>query len=162
VVGKGGVPVKKGIAILAAALFLVFGIAQVASAGMGWGGGPRMLSNDDWVSPVDTLNLTDQQIATMQENRQNTYEQTRDLRIKLMDSMQELKQLQLQKTPDKTKIDAQIKEINDLRGRLYDIAQQSREQCQSLLSQEQLAQMAQNKGQWGCGGRGGFGARGTR
>ncbi|SFQ99410.1 Spy/CpxP family protein refolding chaperone [Desulfoscipio geothermicus] len=98
----------------------------------------------------------------MQEIRQKTYAQTRDLRIKLMDSMQELKQLQLQKNPDKAKIDAKIKEINDLRGKLYGIAQQSREQCQSLLTQEQLAQMAQNRGKWGRGFRGGFGAGSTQ
>ncbi|SFQ99594.1 Spy/CpxP family protein refolding chaperone [Desulfoscipio geothermicus] len=155
---------NKKIVLLTVTLLLVFGIVQVAAAaGMGWGGnGPRMLNSDDWVSPVDAINLTDQQIAKMQEIRQKTYAQTRDLRIKLMDSMQELRQLQLQKNPDKAKIDAKIKEINDLRGKLYGIAQQSREQCRSLLTQEQLAQMAQNRGKWGRGFRGGFGAGSTQ
>jgi Spy/CpxP family protein refolding chaperone len=152
--------VKKRIALLTITLLLAFGIVQVAAAaGLGWGGGgPRMLNSDNRVGPVEALNLTDQQITKMREINQNTYEQTRDLRIKLMDSMHELKQLQLQKNPDKAQIDAKIKEINDLRDKIYGIVQQSRQQCQSLLTPEQQAKMNEFRSKKGHGFRGGFGA----
>ncbi len=155
---------KKKIAVLiAVTVLLVFGIAQVASAaGMGWGGGPRMLNSDNMVGPVDALNLTDQQIAEMQQLNQDTYNQTRDLRIKLMDNRQELRQLQLQQNPDKAKIDAKIKELNDLGDKMLSITEQNREQCQSLLTQEQLDQMANFRGKMGRGFRGGFGAGSTQ
>lgn len=150
---------KKGIVFLTVTLLLVFGIVQVAAAaGMGWGGeGPRMLNSDKWVSPVEELNLTDEQINKMREINQNTYEKTRDLRIKLMDSMHEFKQLQLQKNPDKTKVEAKIKEINDMRDQIRGIVQQGREQCRSLLTQEQRDQVNQFRGKKGGGFRGCFG-----
>ena len=150
---------KKKMGVLTMVLLLIFGIAQIASAagfGMGGGGGPRMLSGDNWGSPVDTLNLTDQQISKMQEIQKNTYDKTRDLKIKLMDSRFQLRQLQLQKNLDKAQIDTRINEINDLRSELYGITQKNREQCQSLLTQEQLAQMAKNRG-FGMGAKGGMG-----
>ena len=153
---------KKKAAFIVVALLLVFGIVQIAAAsgmGIGWGGGPRVLSGDNWVSPVKALNLTDDQINKMREIEKNTYQQTRDLRIKLQDKMYELSQLQMQKNPDKAQIDAKIKEINELRSKLSDIHQQSREKWQSLLTQEQLAQLAKTRG--GCGmGPGGMGGHG--
>ncbi len=146
---------KKKILFLTVALLLVFGIVQVAmAAGMGWGGGPHMLNSDKWVSPVKALNLTDQQITKMREINQNNYEQTRELRIKLMDSMHELKQLQLQKNPDKDQVDTKIKEVNDLRQKIHDISRQSRQQCHSLLTKEQQAKLQEFKGEKGCGFRG--------
>jgi len=156
VVGKGGVPVKKGIAILAAALFLVFGIAQVASAGMGWGGGPRMLDSENWVSPVETLNLTDQQIETMQQLQKSSFEQTGDLRDKLRGLMFDLRQYRLQRDPDQAQIDAKIDQINNLRSQLYNFKTQNTEQMQSQLTTEQLAEMAKMRG-FGKHGAHGFG-----
>ncbi|TYO95315.1 Spy/CpxP family protein refolding chaperone [Desulfallas thermosapovorans] len=137
---------KRKIVSLTIVLLLVFGIVQVAAAsGMGWGDGPRMLKSEKWVNPVEALNLTDQQIAKMREVNQSTYEQTRELRIKMMDSMHELKQLQLQKNPDKAKVEAKVKEIKDLRQKIHGIVQQSRQQCQSVLTPEQRAKMKELK-----------------
>lgn len=134
---------KKKSMILVLTLVLVFGMVQIASAvGTGWKNGPRALSSDNWVNLADTLKLTDQQISKMKEVQQNSYKQSRDLRVKLQDTMFELKQMQLEKNPDKAKVEAKIKEVNDLRNKLYNIRQQSRQQCQSILTQEQLAQMA--------------------
>lgn len=153
---------QKRILLLTVTLLLVFGIVQVAAAaGVGWDG-PRMLNNCNRAGFAEALNLTDQQIAKMREINQNTYNQTRELRIKLMDSMHELKQLQLQKNPDKTQVDAKIKEINDLREKIKGIAQQSREQCRSLLTPEQQAKMNELKGKKGSGFRGGPGAGNTQ
>ncbi len=155
---------RKIIVMLAVTLLLAFGIVQVAAAaGIGWGGGgPRMLGDVDRPNPVEALNLTDQQITQMQEIVKNKYNQTRDLRIKLMDSMHELRLLQLQKNPDQAAIDAKIKEINELRDQLSSINQEFRQQCRSLLTEEQLAQINQFRGKMGHGFKGGFGARNGR
>jgi len=150
---------RRKIGVLTVVMLLIFGIVQIASAagfGMG-GGGPRVLSSDNWTSPLSTLNLTSEQVSKMQEIQQNTYNKTRDFRIKLMDSMSQLRQLQLQNA-DKAQIDAKIQEVNDLRSSLYSITQDSRTQLQSLLTQDQLAQMAKNRGF----GMGGFGRGITR
>jgi len=144
--------VKKRLVLLTITLLLVFSITQVAAAaGMEWGGGPHKMNSDQMFNPVEKLNLTDQQIAKMREINQNTYEQTRDLRIKLMDSRHELKQLKLQKNPDQAQIDVKAKEISNLRDKLHGIIQQSKEQCQSLLTQEQRDRMNQFKGNKGSG-----------
>ncbi|AGL00502.1 Spy/CpxP family protein refolding chaperone [Desulfoscipio gibsoniae] len=154
---------EKRIVLLTVCLFLVLGIVQVASAaGTVPDDGPRMLHSDKWINPVEALNLTDQQITKMREINQNTYEQTRDLRIKMMDSKHELKQLQLQKNPDKAQVDAKIKEINDLRAKIHSIYQESRQQCQSLLTPEQQAKISELKGKKGYGFRGGPGAANTQ
>jgi len=155
---KGGVTVKKKLVLLTVTLLLVFSITQVAAAaGMGWDGGPHKLNSDKMFNPVEKLNLTDQQIVKMREINQKTYEQTRDLRIKMMDSRHELKQLKLQKNPDQAQIDAKVKEINNQRDKLHGIFQQSKEQCHSLLTQEQLEQVKQFKGNMGGGLRGNTG-----
>jgi len=146
---------KKSILYLTVTLLLVFGLVQVAAAGMGWGGGPPMLNSDKWVNPVEALDLTDQQINAMREINQSSYEQTRELRIQLMDSMYELKQLRLQKNPDQTSLDAKIKEINNLQEKIHTISQQSREQYQSLLSDEQKNKLQELRCKRGCGFRGG-------
>jgi len=146
---------KKKLVLLAVTLLLVFSITQVAAAaGMGWDGGPHKLNSDKMFNPVEKLNLTEQQITKMKEINQKTYEQTRDLRIKLMDSRHELKQLKMQKNPDQAKIDAKVKEINNLRDKLQGIVQQSKEQCRSLLTQEQREQMNQFKNNRGGGFKG--------
>ncbi len=152
---------KKKILFLTVLLLLVFGIVQAAvAAGMGWGGGPHMFNGDKWDSPMKTLNLTDQQITKMREINQNNYEQTRELRIKLMDGMHELKQLQLQKNPDEDQVDVKVKEVKALRQKIQDISRQSRQQCRSLLTEEQQVKLQEFKNEKGCKGR--FGAGNTQ
>ena len=149
---------KKKLILLTVTLLLVFSITQVAAAAtMGWDGGPHKLNSDKMFNPVEKLNLTDQQIVKMREINQKTFEQTRDLRIKLMDSRHELKQLKLQKNPDQAQIDAKVKEINNQRDKLHGIIQQSKDQCQSLLTQEQRDQMNQFRRSKGGGLRGNTG-----
>lgn len=138
---------KKVLVLLSVTLLLVFGVVQAAGAvGMGWDGGPHKMKGDMNFNPVEKLNLTDQQIVKMKELDQKTYDQTRDLRIKLMDSRHELRQLRLQKNPDQAQIDAKIKEIDSLQEQLRGIMQQSKGQFQSLLTKEQLEQMNQFRG----------------
>ncbi|GBF33893.1 hypothetical protein DCCM_3004 [Desulfocucumis palustris] len=142
---------KKRIALLTVTLLLLFGIAQVtAAAGMGRGDdGPPKLNGNNWINPVEALNLTDQQIVKMREINQKTYEQTRDLRIKRMDCMQELRQLKLQKSPDKSKIEAKLKEISELSEKIRGTAQQGKQEFRSLLTPEQQDKMDQLKSKKG-------------
>ncbi|WP_027363833.1 Spy/CpxP family protein refolding chaperone [Desulfotruncus alcoholivorax] len=141
---------KKKITLLTVTLAFIFSIFQVSAAlGMGWcDGGPRLNGK------YEALNLTEQQKSKMREIDQNTYSQTRDLRIKLMDSMHDLKQLQLQPKPDNAKIEAKINEVNDLRGKIHSVVQQSRQQCWSVLTPEQQGQIKQFRGQNGSGIKG--------
>ena len=47
---------RRKIGVLTVVMLLIFGIVQIASAagfGMG-GGGPRVLSGDNWASPLST------------------------------------------------------------------------------------------------------------
>ncbi len=146
---------KKSILCLTLTLLLLCGMVQVAAAaGTGCGGGPHRPGSGEWVSPVEVLNLTDQQLTKMRAVNQNSYEQIRELRIKLMDSRHELVQLRLQKQPDQSAVDAKIKEINDVREKLHTISQQGRQECQSLLTKEQQAKLQELPGKKGSSFRG--------
>ncbi|MCL2336496.1 MAG: Spy/CpxP family protein refolding chaperone [Firmicutes bacterium] len=138
---------KKTLVCLSVAVLLLFGVIQaVSAAGMEWDGGRQMKNNSMKFNLPEKLNLTEQQITKIKEVAQKNYEQTRGLRIKLMDSRQELKQLKLQKNPDQAQIDAKTKEITDLQKQLHDIMQQNKEQCLSLLTKEQREQIKQLHG----------------
>ena len=145
--GKGGVTLKKTLIWLSVTLLLVFGAVQaVSAAGMGWGGGQQMMNCNMKCNPLEKLNLTEQQMSKMKELSQKSYEQTRDLRIKMMDSKYELRQLKLQGNPDQAQINAKTKEISDLQSQLRGIMQQNMDQCQSLLTKEQQEQVKQLRG----------------
>lgn len=143
-------------------LLLVLGLAHAASAGgRGWGfwgaGATMPFARGNWLNPVDALQLTDEQIAKLQELQKTTYAKTRDLRIQLQDLMFELRQLRLQRNPDQSAINSKLEQVNNLRKQLYEIGQQNQEQMKSILTQEQLAKMTTP---WGGGRRGRHGAPG--
>jgi Spy/CpxP family protein refolding chaperone len=147
---------KKKVLLLTLTLLLVFGVAQVASAGgWGWGGGsgPRILSADNWTSLADTLGLTDEQAAQMQELQKNMYNQTQSLRDQLREKMFALRQLMWQKNVDKATVEARMQEVNDLRSQLYSQKQAARQQMQSVLTQDQLAKIGTMRGFGGRHGR---------
>lgn len=146
----------------ALALLLVLGLAFTASAGgRGWGfrgaGATTQFARDGWRNPVDALQLTDEQIAKLQQLEKAMYDKTRDLRIQLQDRMFELRQLRLQKNPDQSAIDSKMEQVNNLRKQIYEIGQQNQEQMKSILTQEQLSKMTTP---WGGGRRGRHGAPG--
>jgi len=146
----------------AVSLLLVLGLAFTASAGgRGWGfwgaGATMPFARDNWRNPVDALQLTDEQIANLQELQKAMYDRTKDLRIQLQDVMFELRQLRLQKNPDQSAINSKTEQLNSLRKQLYEIGQQNQEQLKSILTQEQLAKMTTP---WGGGRRGRHGAPG--
>lgn len=138
---------KKKVMIFAVALLLVLSIVQVAAAsGMGKGDKPQVQSGCKQLNTIQSLKLTDDQVSKIREIQQKNYQQTRNLRIQLQDKAFELRQLQLVKNPDKNQIEAKQKEVKDLRVKINDICQQSREQCLALLTQEQLAQLGKSRG----------------
>ncbi|MEW6228372.1 MAG: Spy/CpxP family protein refolding chaperone [Bacillota bacterium] len=161
---------RKRILFPALTLMLVLGLAYTASAGGHawgfWGGGAAApfaggarapFAGNAWRSPVDALQLTDEQIAKLQELQKAAYDKTRDLRIQLQDLMFELRLLRLQRNPDQSAINSKTEQLNNLRKQLYEIGQQNQEQMKSILTQEQLEKMTAPRG---GGGRGRHGAAG--
>ncbi|MGQ9824157.1 MAG: Spy/CpxP family protein refolding chaperone [Desulfotomaculales bacterium] len=140
---------KKKVLLLTLTMLLVFGVVQVASAGVwGWGGGsgPRVFSADNWTSLADTLGLTDEQAAKMQELQQNMYNQTQSLRDQLREKMFALRQLTWQKNVDMATVEARMQEVNDLRSQLYNQKQAAWQQMRSVLTQDQLAKIGTMQG----------------
>lgn len=154
--------------VLAIATALALGVFGVAHAG-GWGLGVSEING--WgrgtgkiEKAVEELGLTDQQLAEIRSIQQEMYSRSRDLRIKLMDAMFELRQLKFQKNPDQSAVEAKQKEISDIRSQLQQIAQDARQKMESVLTQEQKDKIQSLRGfRPGCSGRGfrgrGFGPR---
>jgi len=92
-------------------------------------------------SPLMSLGLSDQQLAQIRELRQNTYKETRKLRIKMMDARFALSQLRLQNSPDQAALDAKNKELQDLRNRLQNCRSQAREKLKTILTPEQWTKL---------------------
>ncbi|RDV84076.1 Spy/CpxP family protein refolding chaperone [Ammonifex thiophilus] len=105
------------------------------------------------------LGLTSEQLAQIRDIQQQMYNQTRDLRIKLMDAMFELRQLRWQENPDQAAIDAKIKEIENLRDQLRQAAQEYRQKMDSVLTPEQKEKLQSLRGSGEWRGRGGMGLR---
>ncbi len=157
---------RKVLILLALSLALVLGITQIASAtgwGMGggrlgdmsmMGGGKAELNSENWTSPAEKLNLTDEQSQQLKDLHKSNYEATKDMRAQLQNAMFELKQLGFDKNPDKAAVDAKIQEINNLRTQLNQVMQQNRESMQNILTPEQQEQMKSMKGKCRPGGRG--------
>jgi len=138
-------------------LLLVLGLAHAASAGgRGWGfwgaGAAMPFARDNWRNPADALQLTDEQIAKLQELEKATYDKTKALRSQLQDLMFELRLLRLQREPDNSSISSKMEQVNNLRKQLSEILQQGREQMKSVLTKEQLEKLTTR---W-AGGRHGW------
>lgn len=153
------------LAIVTALALGVFGVAYAGGWGRGagkingWGRGAGVMGK-----AIDELGLTDQQLAEIKSIQQEMYSRSRDLRIKLMDAMFELRQLKFQKNPDQSAVEAKEKEIGDIRSQLQQIAQDARQKMESVLTQEQKDKIQSLRGfRHGCSGKGfrgrGFGPR---
>lgn len=129
---------KKKILVTVFAMVLVLAVVQVAGAWPGGHGGSGPVNRPN---PVKDLGLTDEQVAQIQDLHRETYGKTRELKIKLMDSMFALRQLRLQKDTDQAAIDAKIKGIKDLRDQLRQAVQEKRQRMESILTSEQKRKM---------------------
>lgn len=123
---------KRKALLLTLVLALALGVVGVAYAGPRGSGGSGRIEK-----AVEDLGLTDQQLSQLRSIHQETYDKTRDLRIRLMDAMFSLRQLKLQRNPDQAAIDAKVKEVDEIRAKLQEFAQDARQQVESILTQEQ-------------------------
>jgi Spy/CpxP family protein refolding chaperone len=125
-------------------MLLVIGQAAYA-AGSGNGDRPNGSSSQNWVPLAQQLNLNDRQVQQLKEINLNTYQATKDLKVKLLDAKFELRQLQITGT-DKTAINAKVKEINELKTKIHTIRQQKWQKVQSILTAEQQSKLKDMKG----------------
>jgi protein CpxP len=146
--GEGGM--KRLAVFLAAALLVVLGLGQAASAD--WEGGACKLGGpssewtaDKWQNQAAFLGLTDEQSAKIKNIRQENFNNTKDLRAKLQNSVFDLKQMSWDKNTDPAKFNAKLKEVNGLRDQLHKQSQNCREQIKAVLTPEQQAKMAQKR-----------------
>lgn len=126
---------------------VALGVAGFAYAG-GRGGGPGA-PGMGWSRPgprgfdrvIEEIGLTDDQLAQLRSIEQEEYSSARELRIKLMDLMFELRQLKLQRNPDEDAVEAKLKEIEGIQSQLRTIADEAREKMQSILTEDQKAKL---------------------
>lgn len=149
---------KRRSLVLILALVIVFGAVQAASAaGFGFGGlgmGNKASQGDfeKQNSAIQEMELTEEQVESIKENRDEIYKETRDLRIKFMDLKHELKQAQF--SQDEDAIEAKMDEINEVRSQMEEIRQNHREECSSILTEEQKNMCGDGSGMNGKGYRG--------
>jgi len=148
---------KKKALLIALTMVLVLGLTSVASAagwGMGLGGSRGQLNIDNWTPLSQRLNLTEDQSQKLKELNQTTYEATRELRQKLQDAMFELRQMELDTNPDKSAVQAKMKQINELRSQLRELMQKKRDQMDQILTDDQKQLMKNWHGKGKGPGRG--------
>lgn len=141
----------KRIVALALILALSLGIVQVASArtlparkgvplvkpfGIGALEFPPLGQN-----LIKYLDLTDEQINKIKELRSKYYEQLKDLYTKLQDEIFLLRQLQLERQPDKTQIDKKREEINNIRKEINKVLNEYWKEFKEILTKEQLSKL---------------------
>lgn len=143
----------------------------------GWGGGPgRGFARGDCETcpyyerdfkGIPDLGLTDEQATKMRDMRAAHLKDVQPLREKMMGMRGELKQLWLQKSPDRGKITATQKEISSLRDQMQEKRTAHRFEMLNLLTPEQRTKVqagvaGMGKGGGRCAGGPGFGSGGRR
>ncbi|MGB9791208.1 MAG: Spy/CpxP family protein refolding chaperone [Thermacetogeniaceae bacterium] len=126
---------------IATILILALGIAGAAFAATS-GGTSSATTNNQWRSPLQDLNLTDDQLSKLRELRTDFFNKTQEIRNELQKKMFELSNLYLSNNPDQTQIEAKRAEIENLQNKLYEMRKQSSQELSSILTKEQLAQIA--------------------
>jgi len=140
---------KKKLLVVSLALALTVVFAHAAAA-TGAGGGcecPNRVSGPDLnQTPIaGKLNLSDNQVQQLKEINLNTYQAAKPIKIKLLDTRFELRQLQID-GKDRAAIEAKSKEIKDLKDQLHKLREQKKQKVQSILTPEQLAKLKMIKG----------------
>jgi Spy/CpxP family protein refolding chaperone len=143
--GKSG---KAKVWMVGAALLAMSGMAIAAGPGFGRG------NNPNYPGGVDRLNLTDEQKTKMNDLRDKTWKDTVTLRNEMQTKRLELQTLWTNPNPDKDKILAKQKEMNDLRTKLQSKMTDSRLEARKYLTPEQAAQVATHGPGMGFGGGG--------
>ena len=157
----------KGRTIVIAALvtIAVFSVAGVAVAGPwmgrlgGLGGlGKAIKDGTTFTPPAQTLGLTDEQVAQVQEIQETATEKIQAIQMEMFAIQAELRSLLWQKSPDQSLLTAKYEEIAELRQEMADIATQAREEFLALLTPEQQTKYNETPGLGvgACGRGGGF------
>ncbi len=118
------------------ALLAMSGLAIAAGPGFGRG------NNFNCPGGFDQLNLTADQNTKLNDLREKTWKDTVSLRNQMQTKRLELQTLWTNPNPDKDKILAKQKELNDLRNTLQAKMTDSRLEARKVLTPEQAAQVA--------------------
>lgn len=124
-------------------LILVFGAVQVATAADETSADKKQQKTDR-VNLVEELKLTEDQISDWQDIKEKAYQDTRDLRIDLMDLQHELDLLILD--GDEDKISAKQEEIKTIRDKVVEIEKEYLEDFKDLLTEDQQSILEKNGG----------------
>jgi Spy/CpxP family protein refolding chaperone len=130
------------------ALLAMSGLAIAAGPGFGRGNNPNCPGG------FDQLNLTAEQKTKLTDLREKTWKDTVTLRNEMQTKRLELRTLWTNPNPDKDKILAKQKEMNDLRNTLQAKMTDSRLEARKHLTPEQAAQVATHGPGMGFGGGG--------
>jgi zinc resistance-associated protein len=131
------------------ALLAMSSLALAAGPGFGRG------NNPDCPGGFDQLNLTAEQKTKLNDLREKTWKETVTLRNEMQTKRLELRTLWTNPNPDKDKILAKQKEMNDLRNKLQAKMTDSRLEARKQLTPEQAAQVATHGPGMGMGFGGG-------
>lgn len=150
--------------MLAKVKILMVGLALVAMAGVAVAAGPGYgfgrNANCPGFNGVNQLNLTPEQKTKLNELQEKQWKDTVSLRNEMQTKRFELRTLWTAPNPDKDKILAKQKEMNELRDRLQAKATDFRLETRKVLTPEQAAQAGIFGPGIGMGGRGLIGRRG--
>ncbi len=95
---------------------------------------------------AEQLNLTDQQLATLQKLQSDYFAQVAPLNTQLMQKSNELRLMQWQKSPDTAAMTAKREEIKSIQQQIQDLSAKLKEQMNAVLTQDQLAALGQKAG----------------
>ena len=103
--------------------------------------------------PAETLGLTDEQIAQIQEIQSSATAKIQAIQTELAAKKAELRSLVWQKNPDQSVLTEKYEEIAELSKEIAAIATEAREAFLAVLTPEQQAKYEETPGLglWGCG-----------
>jgi Spy/CpxP family protein refolding chaperone len=122
---------------------LIIGLALIALAGSAIAAGPGYGFGNKGNCPTigDRLNLTAEQKTKLNELREKHWKDTVSLRNEMQTKRLELRTLWTAPNPDKNKILAKQKELNELRGKMQAKATDYQLEIRKALTPEQAAQL---------------------
>lgn len=137
---------KKKIWMVGLALLAMTGVAAAAGPGFGFG------RNVNCPEGYNQLNLTPEQKTKLTELKEKQWKETVSLRNEMQTKRLELRTLWTAPSPDKDKVLAKQKEINELRDKLQAKATDFRLETRKILTPEQAAQIGTGGPGMGFGG----------
>lgn len=138
---------RKTLLIVAVVALAVFSVAGVAVAGplreeirayrMGGLVLRSIREGEAFTPPAQALDLTDEQVAQIQEIQRRAAAEYQAIAAQLMAKQAELRSLLWQKNPDQADLEARYEEIAQLRQQLAEVADRARDEVMALLTTEQ-------------------------